>query len=127
MLHKILGSLKTTVSNDDTDTRRAFERRDEDHCIAMIDDVSFPVENWSKGGLLISGDDRSFGVNEVKNVTMRFKLTNRVMDVEHKATVLRKGREKFVLQFHPLTQNIENQFNVIMDDFSAQEFANSQA
>ncbi len=127
MLQQILNSLKGTVSNDDEDTRRAFERRESDQCIAIIDDIAFPVVNWSKGGILLNGDDRTFGIEDSKTVTLRFKLTDRVVDVEHKGRILRKGRDKFVVEFSPLSQNIERQFNNVVDDYVAQEFANSQA
>ena len=127
MLQKIINAMKSSASNDDDDARRTYERREQDQCIAIIDGVGFPVQNWSKGGLLLSGDDRTFGIDDIKNIIMRFKLTDRVVDVQHKAQVIRKGRDKFVLQFQPLTQNVENQFNNIVDDYVAQEFANSQA
>jgi len=127
MLQHIINSMKSLASNDDTDTRRTYERREEDQCIAMIDGASYPIENWSKGGLLLTGDDRTFGIADKKDIIVRFKLTDRVVDIELKGQIIRKGRDKFVVQFYPLTQNIDNQFNSIVDDYAAQEFANSQA
>lgn len=126
MLNTILQTLKLKVSNDDQDTRRTNERRESDSCVGIIDGVSYPVHNWSKGGILLTGDDRQFGVNDIKTVTLRFKLADRVVNVLHSGRVLRKGSDKFVIQFAPLTQNIERQFNHIVDDYIAQEFVNSQ-
>lgn len=126
MLNTILQTLKLKASNDDQDARRAYERRESDNCIGIIDGVSYPVHNWSKGGILLTGDDRQFSVNDVKTVTLRFKLEDRVVNVLHSGRVLRKGHDKFVLQFAPLTQSIERQFNHIVDDYVAQAFANSQ-
>ncbi len=126
MLNNILQTLKLQTSNDDTDTRRKHERREADSCVGIVDGVSYPVHNWSKGGILITGDDRQFGVDEVKTVTLRFKLADRIVEVLHKGQILRKSRDKVVIKFAPLTQNIERQFNHIVDDYMTQQFANSQ-
>ncbi len=126
MLNNILHTLRLKISNDDKDTRREFERRETDSCIGIVDGISYPVRNWSKGGVLITGDERQFGVNEMKTVTLRFKLTGRVVDILHSGQILRKSRDKVVIKFAPLTQNIERQFNHIVDDYMTQQFANSQ-
>ena len=126
MFTSILETLKSTASNDDQDARREYERRETDSCIGIIDGVSYPILDWSKGGVALSGDDKQFSVNATKTITLRFKLENRIVDVLHSGCILRKGRDKFVLQFAPLTQNIDRQFNHILDDYVAQQFANSQ-
>ena len=126
MFTSILETLKSTASNDDQDARREYERREIDSCIGIIDGVSYPILDWSKGGVALSGDDKQFSVNATKTITLRFKLENRIVDVLHSGRILRKGRDKFVLQFAPLTQNIDRQFNHILDDYVAQQFANSQ-
>ena len=127
MLNTILQTLKLKASNDDQDTRREYERRETDSCVGIVDGVSYPVHNWSKGGILLTGDDRQFSLNDMKTITLRFKLADRVVDVLHSGHVLRKSRDKFVIKFAPLTQTIERQFNHIVDDYIAQEFANSQS
>jgi len=126
MLKDILKTLKFEVSNDDQDTRRNFERRQVDKCIAIMDNLSYPVENWSKGGVSLIGDNRQFSVGDFKDITLRFKLSDHIIDVVHKGHILRKGQDKFVLQLTPLTQNIDRKFNHIVDDYVAQEFAQSQ-
>lgn len=126
MLNTILQTLKMSVSNDDQDARRLHERRESDSCIGIIDGTSYPIQNWSKGGVLLTGDDRQFSVDDIKDVILRFKLTDRVVDVAHKGRILRKGNDKVVIQFSPLTQQIERQFNNVVDDYMAQEFVNSQ-
>lgn len=127
MLNTILETLNLKASNDDQDTRRAFERHTSSSCIAIIDGVSYPIKDWSKGGLALVGDDRNFSVADLKEVTLRFKLADRVVDIQHKGYILRKGNNKFVLKFTPLTQNIERQFNHVVDDAVTQEFINSQS
>lgn len=127
MLLDILGKMKISASNDDQDSRRSSERRDIDSCIGVIDGKTYPIQNWSKGGVLLHGDDRTFDVNEIKTITMKFKVADRIMDVTHAGRILRKGRDKFVLQFSPLTDNVDRQFKQVVDDHLAQEFINSQA
>jgi hypothetical protein len=95
--------------------------------VAIIDGVTYPISNWSKGGIVLVGDDRSFGVYDAKDFTLRFKLNDKVVDIDHSGHILRKGRDKFVLQFAPLTQHVERKFNSIIDDYMAQEFLKSQA
>ena len=126
MFSTFLETLKFRISNDDLDARREFERRETDSCIGIIDGVPYPIHNWSKGGVLLIGDDRYFNLDDTKTITLRFKLQDRVVDVLHSGKVLRKGSEKVVFRFAPLTQNIERQFNHIVDDYVSQEFANSQ-
>lgn len=126
MFERLIDSLKFTTSNDDQDTRRTHQRHNGGTCVAIIDDVTYQISNWSKGGIMIMGDDRPFGVYDVKNVIIRFKLDDKAVDIDLKAHVLRKGRDKLVLEFSPLSQNAERQFNFIMDDFMAREFMQSQ-
>lgn len=126
MIENILDKLNISASNDDQDSRRAHERRQMDSCIAMIDGKAYPVENWSHGGILLHGDDRIFSINDVKNITMKFKLADRIVDVEHAGRVLRKGRDKFVIQFSPLTQEVNRKFKQVVDDYVTQEFVGSQ-
>ena len=48
------------------------------------------------------------------------------MDVTHSGRILRKARDKFVLQFAPLTQDVSKKFKQVVDDYVSQEFPNSQ-
>ena len=126
MLADILDTLRLNASNDDAESRRSNERREMDSCVGIIDGKAYPVQNWSQGGILLSGDDRNFTVNDIKTVTLKFKLADRIMDVTHNGKILRKAKDKFVLQFAPLTQDVGKRFKQVIDDYNAQEFANSQ-
>jgi hypothetical protein len=126
MFEKLIESLKFTSSNDDQDTRREHQRHNGGRCVAIIDDITYPVANWSKGGVMILGDDRPFGVYDIKNVTLRFKLDDKALDIDLQGHILRKGRDKLIIQFSPLSQNTERQFNFIVDDVIAREFMQSQ-
>lgn len=126
MFQQLINNLQINASNDDNDTRRSHERREMDSCVAIIDGKAYPVKNWSKGGILVNADERGFAVNDIKNVTMKFKLADRVMDVSHNGRILRKNKDQFVVQFNPLTQDVDKRFSMVVDDYVAQEFANSQ-
>jgi len=126
MFKELIDNLLISASNDDIDSRRTHERRMSDSCIAIIDDKSYPVQNWSQGGILITGDAREFGTDEIKDVSMKFKIENRVIDVEHQGRILRKGGNDFVIQFSPLTKDVDKKFQFIIDDDNARQFANSQ-
>lgn len=126
MITTILDSLRINASNDDFDSRRAYERRDMDSCVGIIDGKAYPIQNWSNGGVLLTGDDRSFSVNDVKTIMIKFKLADKIMDVTHSGRILRKARDKFVLEFSPLTNKVSSQFKHVVDDYVAREFVNSQ-
>ncbi|MEM9470100.1 MAG: PilZ domain-containing protein [Pseudomonadota bacterium] len=125
MIENILDNLRISASNDDFDSRRVHERRHSDSCIAVIDGQSFHVENWSQGGVLVKGDTRPFAVDEIKDLTIKFKTVDKVVNIEHRGRVLRKGVEQFVIQFSPLTYDVDRKFQQVIDDHMANEFANS--
>ncbi|MEM9469620.1 MAG: hypothetical protein AAF988_05600 [Pseudomonadota bacterium] len=127
MLRNILDSMRINASNDDQHNQRANPRRDVDSCIAMIDGKMYPVKNWSHGGALLAGLEHTLSENDIKDITLKFKLSDRVIDVTHKAKILRKIHDKFAIQFAKLTPDIEKSFKLVVDDYVAQEFANSQA
>ena len=126
MLADILDTLRISASNDDQDSRRSHERREMDSCVGIIDGKAYPIQNWSSGGVLLTGDDRNFSMNDTKTVTIKFKMANKIMDVAHTGRILRKARDKFVLQFSPLTHDVNRKFKQVVDDYVTQEFANSQ-
>lgn len=126
MFKELIDNLIISASNDDIDSRRTHERRTSDSCIAVINGKSYPVQNWSQGGILLTGDPREFDTNEIKDVAMKFKVENQIVDIEHQGRILRKGGNDFVIQFSPLTKDIDKKFQYIIDDDNARQFANSQ-
>ncbi|MGB4107184.1 MAG: PilZ domain-containing protein [Alphaproteobacteria bacterium] len=127
MFESLLSKLKgESGSAQDNAKRRNFERRDADHCVGVIDGKTYPIENWSPGGVLIYGDSRPFGLNDEVSVTLKFRLRNEVIDVPHKAKVVRKSYDKVAFKFSPLTQQIKKSFQTVVDDYLAGEFADSQ-
>jgi hypothetical protein len=106
--------------------RRLYERRATDTCVGQVDSDIYPVENWSQGGVLLGGDNRYFAVHEQYDVTLKFRLHDRILDIKHPARVVRKVGEKTAFQFLPLTPEIRKSFSQVIDDLVASGFANSQ-
>ena len=113
-------------SNESIETNREHTRRSCDICVGVVNGITVPVENWSTGGVLLSCDEKSYGLGNVLDVTMKFKVSNDIIDVPTKAKVVRKSNGHVALRFENVTKNIKNGFQKVIDDFSASEFANSQ-
>lgn len=128
MLQTFLSTLRTNASNDAVtmETRRRHSRREQDRCIALAYGHSFPVENWSQGGLLLGGDDRLFGAGQDIELTLKFKLRSMIMDIDLRGKVVRKGAGRVAIQFSPASRAIRRCFQRVIDDCIAAEFANSQ-
>lgn len=106
---------------------RLYERRALDTCVTQIGDDMYPVENWSQGGVLLGGEGKYMGFHQVYDLTLRFKLNDRILNIKHQGRVVRKAGTKTALQFLPLTNEIRRGFQQVIDDMIASGFANSQA
>lgn len=124
-LLKTLG-LEGQPSNDDGPSRRRYTRRSVDQCVVVIGDQAYPVENWSLGGVLLYTDPQAFKMNAPCDVTLKFKLQERIIDVSHAAKVVRKTKDHVAVEFEPLTKQIRGAFQSVVDDYMASQFANSQ-
>lgn len=127
MLQALLSRLRASGSNDAEISRRKDVRRKSDRCVAVICDQAFPVEDWSPGGLLIAADERLFSLGRDMDLTVKFKLRNTILEVNHRGRVARKTSQKVAFEFEPLPQTIRRAFQQVIDDQVAREFANSQA
>jgi len=128
MLQTLFSTLKTGASNDATlETRRRHPRRVADRCVAVIHGRTFPVRDWSLGGVLLQADDRLFGKGQDLDMTIKFKLRNMIVDVAHRGVVVRKTNGKVAFVFDPLSNLVARQFQQVIDDHVADEFARSQA
>lgn len=107
--------------------RRIYERRTTDTCVTQVGDDLYPVENWSEGGVLLGGDGKFLGLEQLCDLMIRFKLYDRVLNIKHRGRVVRKAGNKTAIQFSPLTNEIRNAFRQVIDDMVASEFANSQS
>lgn len=132
MLDKIktalgFNSISDDGSSDDYSARRTFPRRDADKCVSVVNGETLPVLDWSPGGVRVFADARTVKIGDEVDVTMKFQLHNELINVNHRAHIVRKARDSFALQFLPLTGEIRNTFNQIIDSFNADDFASSQA
>lgn len=126
MFSSFLASLRATTSNDSTETQRRHPRRGNDRCVVVIHGQTFPVENWSFGGVLLGADERLFGTTQDINITLKFKLRNAILDVPHRGRVVRKTNGKVAIEFEALDKTIRRAFQQVLDDANASEFATSQ-
>jgi hypothetical protein len=126
MFSSFLAGLRGTTSNDVNETRRSSPRRNADRCVAVICGQTFPVENWSFGGVLLGADERLFGSGQDIEIGLKFKLRNTIVDVAHRGRVVRKVSGKVAIRFEPLEKTIRRAFQQVIDDAVASEFATSQ-
>ena len=59
--------------------------------MSAIAGKTYPVENWSFGGVLITSDDRVFADGQDLPLTLKFKLRNTILDVNLNSRIVRKG------------------------------------
>ncbi len=111
---------------NDGASRRLYTRRSVDKCVSIVNGKTYPVENWSLGGVLLYADSKTFANDEEVQITMKFKLRESIMDITHKARVIRKSMYHVALEFAPLSQQIHRGFQNVVDDYVSQEFVNSQ-
>lgn len=113
-------------NNTHDDKRRKSPRRESDRCVAVVYGQTFPVENWSFGGLLLSADERLFGADQDIEIGLKFKLRNTIVDIVQRGHVARKASGKVAIRFEPLEKAIRRSFQQVVDDAVASEFAHSQ-
>lgn len=127
MFNNFLASLRTTPVIESPETQRRFPRRVADRCVAVVHGQTFPVQNWSFGGVLLAVDERLFGANQDIETTLKFKLRNTIVDVNVRGRVIRKTTGQVAIAFEPLGKTIRRTFQQVIDDAVASEFATSQA
>lgn len=127
MFESFIGNLKFQNDSPYTgEAKRRHERRTSDSCVTMIESKLYPVENWSPGGLQIFADSRLFAVGNEHAITLKFKMRDQIIDVPHRAKVVRRSGNTVAFQFLPLTQQIRRGFQSVIDDYLASKFTESQ-
>lgn len=126
MIKEWIDNLVFSASNDDIDARRAHPRRKSDSAVVMIDGKNFVVENWSEGGLLLSGDAKMFSVDQPIETHMKFKVNKDVLEFGQAGRVVRKGTNKFAIQFAELNGDAFTVFKRVIENAVTNEFAASQ-
>ncbi len=126
MLKEFINLFSSPSDIEADSTRRVFPRRAQDQCVSVIEGKTYPVENWSMGGVLVYGDGRLFPMDSTIDVTLKFRMRNNIVEVPHKARVVRKTYHNIALQFEPLTQNMRRNMQAVVDDYVTGQFADSQ-
>jgi hypothetical protein len=127
MIHNFFAGLRAHTSNDLSHSRRRNMRRACDQCVAVIHGQTFPVLDWSMGGIQIMGDDRLFSTGREVDITVKYKLRNKILDIPVRAQIVRKGSQRVALAFEPLTSSMRRNFQHVIDDNVALQFADSQS
>lgn len=127
MFSALLQAVKSQPQNDQIATKRRHPRRATDKCVIMINGKMHPVENWSMGGALVQTDSRLFSVDNEVDLILKFKLRDKMVDVPHRARVVRKSKDTVAFEFLPINAQIKTNFQNVIDDFVAGQFADSQA
>ena len=100
--------------------KRRHARRTKDSCIGLIDGKTCPVRDWSRGGVLLATDGRLFALNDRLSFTLKFRLQDKILDIMHTGRVIRKAKDKIAVQFEPLTQDIHDLFQQVINDRAGQ-------
>lgn len=127
MILNFFSALRTRATNAAPASRRAHVRRAADRCVGIISGQTYPVENWSPGGVLLCGDERLFGIGQDLPISLKFKLRGTVVDISHRGQIVRKAPGKIAVALAPLTESLRRSFHQVVDDAVANEFADSQA
>jgi len=127
MFGSILSGFKTeNPEQKDSQTRRRHARRIGDKCVTLIDNKLYPVLDWSMGGVQVTCDERVYGIGQEVDLDLKFQLREDVINIPHKGRVVRKGKSRVAFEFLPLTKEIRDRFQNIVDDYMVREFADSQ-
>lgn len=126
MFENIISTLQLQGDEPHVKTKRKYERRTVDHCVSVIDGKTFPVQDWSEGGVLLFGDSKPFALNSEVDVTMKFKLRDDMLNVEHRARVVRKSNNNVAFEFAPITKQIHKTFQSVIEDYVTAQFVDSQ-
>lgn len=116
MNDKVMTALGSAINDNREETRRRFPRRFEDTCIAAVDGINHPVQNWSECGVLFDADGRDFEAGTTHDVVMKFKLSDIVTEIPVQAKVVRAGRSKVAMEFGDLPRKISEAFSKVIEE-----------
>lgn len=127
MLSSVLSSLRYKPSNDMGELRRKHVRRDGDKCVCLIDNMPYPVENWSLGGVYIRADGRMFTVDQTVKMVLKFKVRGEMVSIPLDARVVRRGQNGVAVKFENVGTAMRHALQNIISDVITLQFAESQS
>jgi len=108
MWKKILKSFDMK-SNDNNDiSRRRFPRRAMDTCAISVNGTTYPIKDWSQTGALFQADGRQFTNNTTMDVTMKFRMVDRIIEIPVHARTIRCGTTQVAIEFLDVTHEIKS-------------------
>ncbi len=122
----LTSSTPPSLESTPASPKRNYKRRSSDHCVCLIDGRIHPVKNWSMGGFIVQGDANRFTVGDTVDINLKFLVDGEVLDIEHKAEVIRKNVELVGFKFEPVPEDMRKKLQHVIDDEIASEFVNSQ-
>ena len=130
LIEKMLGVLG--LADDETtqtaSTRRRHHRQPGQGSVVIVGEKSFPLEDWSQGGVLIGANNgANLAIGDTFDFTLRFKLLHDTVSINHKGRVVRTSRQGIAAEFAPLTAAVKRELGRVMDGFYSQSFSESQA
>lgn len=106
---------------NDTQTQgRETERRFNDICVLKMDGRMYPVINWSLSGVMFFADPKVFSVGRHADLTLRFKLGQRVHDIPLTGKIARKVKDGVAIEFAPCTSDTRDCFETVIRYLSEQ-------
>lgn len=98
------------------DSQRAHDRRTDDICICNINGRDYPVKNWSFGGMYLDTDGRLFCTQQNVYFTLKFRIGHRILNISHRAVIVRKNEYGLALQFDAPDQDILAGFEEVLQN-----------
>ena len=126
MWKKILKTFEMKSNDNEDTTRRKFPRRAMDTCAIAVEGITHPVKDWSQTGALFQGDGRNLHDGQVIEVQMKFRMTDKIMEVPVQARVIRAGASQIALEFIDVNLDTKRAFNKVIDDALTREFVDTQ-
>lgn len=127
MLAHMLSGFQTAPSNDDNIQKRKHTRRVGDKCVCLVDNMPYPIENWSMGGVLLRADSRSFQIGQEVSLVMKFKVRGEMVNIPVQGEVVRRTSDGVAFRFKNISSSVRHAFQNIISDVITLQFVDSQA
>ncbi len=114
-------------NNLDVDARRRHIRLNGLRADVEMGQQSFPVRDWSQGGVFFETLPDSRLVEGDRLVaTIRFRFPHETIAVQRELRVVRTARRGVAAEFAPMSNDDRKQFDRILDNYHAESFLASQ-
>ena len=119
-------SMSRNTRQEQEHTRRASHRLASLRSVCMIESKNYPIVDWSMDGVQIVADPRMFSQNQKLEIILKFKLHHSILEIPCKGIIVRKANDRLGVKFESFDKNIRQLFLKVVDDYFANEFAESQ-